>query len=159
MFSHRHDWTLLLIPPIAAFIGWFTNWVAVKMMFYPVEFRGLGPVGWQGIVPHNAVKLAGKSTDLITTKLLTLTELFAGFKGEEFSRHLDPAMDEATDQVMGLRRAGQPMGAMPEPVKAQVRALVRAEIQKVNVAILTSGAGHRDTGSASIGRRGGARRG
>ena len=29
----RADWTLLLIPPIAAFIGWFTNWVAVKMIW------------------------------------------------------------------------------------------------------------------------------
>jgi len=134
----RSDYTLLLIPPIAAFIGWFTNWVAVKMMFYPIEFRGLWKIGWQGIVPHNAVPLAGKSTDLITTKLLSLDELFADFKGAEFARHVEPALDEATDQVMEeLGREGGPMWAgMPEPVKAQVRLMVRAEIQKVNVAIL-----------------------
>jgi uncharacterized membrane protein YheB (UPF0754 family) len=135
----RADWTLLLIPPIAAFIGWFTNWVAVKMMFHPTEFIGIKPwFGWQGIVPHHAVGLAGKSTDLITTHLLTLDELFAGFKGEEFTRHLGPAMDQATDQVMADlgAQAGPQWAQMPEPVKAQIRQMIRAEIEKVNAAIL-----------------------
>jgi ABC-type uncharacterized transport system permease subunit len=31
----------LMIPVIAAFVGWFTNWLAVKMIFYPVSFMGL----------------------------------------------------------------------------------------------------------------------
>lgn len=26
---------LVLIPIIAAFIGWFTNWIAIKMLFHP----------------------------------------------------------------------------------------------------------------------------
>jgi hypothetical protein len=47
----------LLIPVIAAFVGWFTNYLAVQMIFYPIEFRGipiwrknelpLGLIGWQ----------------------------------------------------------------------------------------------------------------
>ncbi len=32
---------ILLIPFIAGFIGWFTNWLAVKATLYPVEFVGL----------------------------------------------------------------------------------------------------------------------
>jgi uncharacterized membrane protein YheB (UPF0754 family) len=50
-----------MIPLIAAFVGWFTNWLAVQMIFYPIEFRGiplyrrpevpLGFLGWQGIIP------------------------------------------------------------------------------------------------------------
>lgn len=53
--------THLMIPLIAAFVGWFTNWLAVQMIFYPIEFRGiplyrrhevpLGLLGWQGIIP------------------------------------------------------------------------------------------------------------
>mmetsp|Transcript_3696 Transcript_3696/g.7438 ORF Transcript_3696/g.7438 Transcript_3696/m.7438 type:complete len:152 (+) Transcript_3696:158-613(+) len=49
----------LLIPVIAAFVGWFTNYLAVQMIFYPIQFRGiplwrreeipLGLIGWQGI--------------------------------------------------------------------------------------------------------------
>lgn len=52
--------TYLLIPCVAAVVGWFTNWLAVQMIFYPIKFRGipiwireeipLGLLGWQGIV-------------------------------------------------------------------------------------------------------------
>ncbi len=53
----------LLIPVIAAFVGWFTNYLAVQMIFYPIQFRGipiwrkkdipLGLIGWQGIGTYN----------------------------------------------------------------------------------------------------------
>lgn len=33
--------TYLLIPVVAAFVGWFTNWLAVQMIFYPVKFWGI----------------------------------------------------------------------------------------------------------------------
>ncbi len=31
------SYSLLLIPIISAFIGWFTNWIAIKMLFHPRE--------------------------------------------------------------------------------------------------------------------------
>ena len=53
--------TYLIIPCVAALVGWFTNWLAVQIIFYPIEFRGiplyrvpeipLGFLGWQGIIP------------------------------------------------------------------------------------------------------------
>ena len=46
------------IPVSAAIIGYITNWLGVKMIFYPIEWRGiplyrwtdqpLGIIGWQG---------------------------------------------------------------------------------------------------------------
>jgi uncharacterized membrane protein YheB (UPF0754 family) len=30
----------MLIPVIAAAVGWLTNWLAVKMIFYPIAFGG-----------------------------------------------------------------------------------------------------------------------
>ena len=53
--------TYMLIPFVAALVGWFTNWLAVQMIFYPITYKGvplyrkdevpLGMFGWQGIVP------------------------------------------------------------------------------------------------------------
>ena len=34
----RQLWT---IPALAAFVGWFTNWVAVRMIFAPLQFVGI----------------------------------------------------------------------------------------------------------------------
>ena len=43
---------LLSIPFISAIVGWSTNFLAVKMMFYPIEFIGFKPyLGWQGLIP------------------------------------------------------------------------------------------------------------
>ena len=38
---------VLCIPFISGFIGWFTNWIAVKATLYPVEFVGI-PRCWAG---------------------------------------------------------------------------------------------------------------
>ena len=49
----------LMIPISAGLIGYITNVLAIKMMFYPIEFVGKRPVfGWQGIIPSKAQKLA-----------------------------------------------------------------------------------------------------
>ena len=61
----------LLIPVFSGIIGWFTNVVAVKMMFKPTDFVGIPPfLGWQGIVPANAIRLATTGHQLVTAKLL-----------------------------------------------------------------------------------------
>src|SRR5690554_4699889 len=50
---------VLGIAICAGLIGWITNWLAVQLTFYPVEFRGLGRwIGWQGIIPAKAEKMA-----------------------------------------------------------------------------------------------------
>ena len=78
MAGAQYPWYLLaLIPIISSTIGWVTNVLAVKMMFYPAEFVGIKPVGWQGLVPANAVRLAKALHTLISTKLLRLQELFS----------------------------------------------------------------------------------
>jgi len=44
----------LAVPLVTAFIGYITNWAAVKMIFQPEEFVGVGKVGWQGVLPSKA---------------------------------------------------------------------------------------------------------
>lgn len=135
-----NDPIIWLIPFIAAVIGWATNVVAVRMMFAPVEFIGIKPyLGWQGIVPHHAKALAGKSTDLITQKLINLQVVFEQFDAAAFATHLDKALDDLTDQV--IRETAEKHGpeawkALPDPVKAQVKAILRKEVEQVAVAIL-----------------------
>ncbi|NME69795.1 DUF445 domain-containing protein [Flammeovirga aprica] len=65
------------IPFISGFVGWFTNWAAIKMMFYPIKFMGVKPFGWQGIIPAKSTKIASKSVDLLTAKLIKIEEQFA----------------------------------------------------------------------------------
>jgi uncharacterized membrane protein YheB (UPF0754 family) len=42
----------ILIPLISAVIGYVTNVIAIKMTFYPLDYKGIRPFfGWQGIIP------------------------------------------------------------------------------------------------------------
>jgi len=134
------DWLVLTIPVVSAFIGWFTNLVAIKMMFYPTEFVGIRPfLGWQGIVPANARRLAKMSTRLILTKLLSLEELFAPFKGEAFAKNLAPVVEEITQQVIdevATKRAPMMWQNAGEFMQNQIREKIREEVRGVAIKIV-----------------------
>jgi len=36
-----------LIPVSAALVGWLTNWLAVEMIFWPLEWLGIPPTAAQ----------------------------------------------------------------------------------------------------------------
>jgi uncharacterized membrane protein YheB (UPF0754 family) len=64
-------------PPVlhSGVVGWGTNWVALKMTFYPLEFwpvkvwqpedQPMGLFGWQGIIPAKAATMAADFTDML----------------------------------------------------------------------------------------------
>ncbi|MAQ15311.1 MAG: DUF445 domain-containing protein [Sandaracinus sp.] len=134
------DWLVLLIPVFSAFVGWFTNVVAIKMMFYPTDPWGKPPwFGWQGIVPANAHRLAKMSTQLILTKLLSLEELFASFKGDAFAAEIEPVVEEITEQIIeevATKRAPQMWENAGEFMQNQVREQIKAKVHETAVKIV-----------------------
>ena len=66
---------LLLLPVIASLIGWFTNYLAVKMLFHPrIPFRFLG-VSIQGVFPKRQKQLAEKLGTLVAEELFSIQEV------------------------------------------------------------------------------------
>jgi hypothetical protein len=63
-------WTYLTIPAVSALVGFGTNWLAVKMMMYPVEFKGVGAIGWQRVIPANSKKMAHVVVDHSVKRVL-----------------------------------------------------------------------------------------
>ena len=77
----------ILIPLISAVIGYVTNVIAIKMTFYPLEYKGLRPFfGWQGIIPSKATKMAEKAVDLLTRDLFKPKDVFAQLDVAELNR-------------------------------------------------------------------------
>ena len=52
------------IPFIGAFIGWFVNWLTIKLLFHPQK----PIVGLQGIFPKRRQQLTKQLAELITTQ-------------------------------------------------------------------------------------------
>jgi hypothetical protein len=66
---------LLTIPLVTAFIGYITNWAAVKMIFHPAHFVGVGPIGWQGVLPGKADMFAHEVADTMSERVLSARDL------------------------------------------------------------------------------------
>lgn len=104
-FNSAAFWQYLSIPVIAALIGWSTNWLAIKMTFYPLEFVGIKPIfGWQGIIPSKARKMAAISVDSTISKIGTVQEIFEQINPRELAQHIitstDSRIEEFVDELM-----------------------------------------------------------
>ncbi|MEM9770667.1 MAG: DUF445 family protein [Cyanobacteria bacterium P01_D01_bin.73] len=73
------NWWILLVPPIAGgVIGYFTNDLAIKMLFRPYKPIFLGDFRiplTPGLIPRNQGRLARRVSDAIMGSLLTPSEL------------------------------------------------------------------------------------
>lgn len=66
---------LILIPIISAFIGYFTNWIAIKMLFHPREpYHFLG-MTIQGIFPKRQQQFGEKLGKLVSDEFLSFRDI------------------------------------------------------------------------------------
>jgi uncharacterized membrane protein YheB (UPF0754 family) len=66
---------LLVIPIISAFIGWFTNWIAIKMLFHPKEPKRILGITFHGIFPKRQKIFAEKLGKMISTEFLPFEDI------------------------------------------------------------------------------------
>lgn len=133
------DYWQLTIPIVAAVIGWFTNWVAIKMMFHPLEFIGIKPfLGWQGIVPANAVRLARSGLELVTSSILKVPQLFEDFDAkalvDQESENLKKLVRKALEDK-ALAQFPQMWNALSPQIKEQVFKIAEDEVQGLSVEV------------------------
>ena len=76
---------IVAVPLVTAFIGYITNWAAVKMIFQPEEFVGVWKIGWQGVLPSKADTFAADVAGNVGAVL----------SPAELTERLDPAEVEA----------------------------------------------------------------
>jgi uncharacterized membrane protein YheB (UPF0754 family) len=102
--------TYLLIPVVAAGVGWLTNWLAVQMIFYPIQYWGLpiyrrpeiplGFVGWQGIVPCKTRKMSETMVHMVTSQLLSVSEAFERLDPKQVAALLAPEMAGTVQELL-----------------------------------------------------------
>ncbi|UGT42051.1 DUF445 family protein [Nocardia yamanashiensis] len=123
-FTER--WLLYLsIPLIAALIGWVTKIVAVQMLMRPLEFVGIPPwLGWQGVIPRSAPRMATIAVDLMFGKLIDPQDIIARIDIAELTTRLREPMDAGVDHmVREMMMRHQPRLWVNMPAAAQ-RALI-----------------------------------
>ena len=126
-------WKYVSIPFVAAVVGWATNWVAIKLTFHPLEFRGIRPLlGWQGIVPAKAGKMAATFAESTMFRLGTLDEIFRHMNPNKMAEHItgmiDPHVETYTDEVMFYGGNSAVWRAMPSIVKSRIYGRIREQL-------------------------------
>jgi uncharacterized membrane protein YheB (UPF0754 family) len=122
-----------LIPFIAAFAGWGTNWLAIKMTFYPLEYVGKFPFGWRGVVPSRIRKFATGMVDTTIGRIGGLPAMVDALDMEEVKTYfLEAATPMIAEAVHGLMREQQRVlwENLPAPTKKLVFQVVEMEMNE-----------------------------
>lgn len=135
-----HWYIDLTIPLVAALIGYVTKLVAIRMMFQPLEFRGIRPwLGWQGVVPRRAARMASIAVDTMTRHLISARDVISRLDPDRVAAEIDAPMRAATDGIVRTIMTEydpEVWRAMPEPAKRLVVARAQAEVPRMVRAVL-----------------------
>ncbi|WP_227996821.1 hypothetical protein [Nocardia australiensis] len=125
---------LITIPLFTGIIGYITNWTGVLMLFRPIAFHGVrlpglralfpflpkriqvlpllsydGRIGWQGIVPSRADKMASIAVDKGLAKLGSVADFYREIEPDALAEHLtNIAEDRIHDIVEEILRREHP---------------------------------------------------
>ncbi|HBG09762.1 MAG: DUF445 domain-containing protein [Limnochordia bacterium] len=71
------SWDLISLPVVAALIGWGTNVIAIRMLFWPR--KPINILGWQflGVLPKRKLELARSIAEVLNDEILPMDELLA----------------------------------------------------------------------------------
>ncbi|MBE1500457.1 uncharacterized membrane protein YheB (UPF0754 family) [Amycolatopsis lexingtonensis] len=123
-------WPLYVsIPIVAALIGYGTKLVAIRMMFQPVEFIGVKPfLGWQGIVPKRAARMASIACDTMTEQLIKPAEVVARLDASRIAQEIEKPLLAGVEDIV-REVAGHYQPGLWESLPVRVQRLVIERVQ------------------------------
>jgi uncharacterized membrane protein YheB (UPF0754 family) len=143
-----HWLTYLSMPILASVIGYVTKLVAIEMMFKPVEFKGKPPLlGWQGIIPRNAGRMASIAMDLLLGRLIDPKQILARLDSERLAAELREPLNRAVSEIgADLMTKYQPQiwEMLPEPLQRLVLHQIKGQTPKVVAEIMDDFAANMD---------------
>jgi uncharacterized membrane protein YheB (UPF0754 family) len=90
-------WVIILVPVISAFIGWVTNWVAIKMLFHPREPKKFLGITFQGIFPKRQKQFAEKLGKLVSDEFLSFGDIEEKISNPENLKKIMPVIETHID--------------------------------------------------------------
>jgi len=102
VFYFYSPWWIL--PVFGIFVGYATNWLAIKLIFSPVKPINLGLFKLQGVFIKRQKEVAAVYAKIIKQKIITVKRLFnyivRGPKAENFTKIIKKYVDIAFDKGM-----------------------------------------------------------
>lgn len=125
------NWKYLLAPIICAFIGWLTNYIAVKMLFRPREPINCGLFVLYGVFPKRRLALAENMGKAIENNLINHDDLQKVLNDPTFHAAFTSVAEKKIDDFLSTKLTEiHPMLAMfiTGDLKQKIHALLLAEM-------------------------------
>lgn len=126
------SWKTWAVPVIGAFIGWITNWIAIKMLFHPRNpFTVLG-ITFHGIFPKNKKRIAEKLGVIVQRDLINFGDIKDRFQEADAVKHFRDGIAQKVDNAIRERLEKIPVldAIVPEQVIQGVHKTIVDEIEK-----------------------------
>ena len=139
------SYILFLIPVISAFIGWFTNWIAIKMLFHPKEPKKILGITIQGIFQKRQQQFAEKLGKLVSQELLSFADIQQKLVHPDNIQKLMPVVEEHIDQFLRKKLAEEmPVISMfiGENTIQQLKGIFMKELESLFPVIMQRYMGH-----------------
>lgn len=94
---------IYLIPFISAFIGWFTNWIAIKMLFHPKVEKNILGFKIQGIFPKRQQQFAEKLGQLVSKELISFSDIANKINNPATIAKAMPFIEEHIDSFIKVK--------------------------------------------------------
>jgi uncharacterized membrane protein YheB (UPF0754 family) len=97
------NYWLILIPFISAFIGWVTNWIAIKMLFHPREPKKILGITFQGIFPKRQQLFAEKLGKMVSREFLSFEDIQQKITDPQNLKKLMPMLENHVENFMRVK--------------------------------------------------------
>ena len=97
---YKMNYWLILIPLISGFIGWVTNWVAIKMLFHPREPKRILGFTLHGIFPKRQKVFAEKLGKMVSAELLSFDDIQQKITNPKNLQKLMPMIENHVDNFL-----------------------------------------------------------
>ena len=88
----------LIMVSVGTLIGWFTNYLAIKLLFRPYKEVNLLFFKIQGLIPKRRDEIAVNISEVVEKELISLDDIAEKFQNSEFNEEM---IDELLDKIIG----------------------------------------------------------
>jgi uncharacterized membrane protein YheB (UPF0754 family) len=129
-----------LIPIIAGFIGWVTNWVAVRMIFRPRSPIHILGLTIHGLIPKRKADLARTIGETVERELISHQDIQKVMQVPGFVEGIRDTLMQKIDEMINRKIGENALLAMlaSGPTATTIKNSLRDELQKILPGMLES---------------------
>ena len=88
----------IMMISVGALIGWFTNYLAIKLLFRPYKEMNFLFFKIQGLIPKRKNEIIENIADVVEQELISMTDIIEKFKNSEIDEEI---LNNLLDKIVG----------------------------------------------------------